>query len=122
MRDLKRNQRVVWYAVPTTTVPILDEYGNDTLEVETLYLPPVQMKCNVSANMGQEAVQVFGSQTEYSRTISLSGYECPLLEGSRVWFAVTPNNAADNNNYVVARVADSKNGFLVALREVTPHA
>ena len=122
MRDLKRNQRVVWYAVPTTTVPILDEYGNDTLEVETVYLPPVPMRCNVSANMGQEAVEVFGSQTEYSRTISMSGYMCPLLEGSRVWFNVEPNATADNHNYLVSRVADSKNGFLVALREVTPHA
>ena len=122
MRDLKRNQRVVWYAVPTTTVPILDEYGNDTLEVETKYLPPVRIRCNVSANMGQEAVEVFGAQTEYNRTISLSGYECPLIEGSRVWFKVEPNDEADNHNYVVARVADSKNGFLVALREVTPHA
>ncbi len=122
MRDLKRNQRVVWYAVPTATVPILDDYGNDTLEVETVYLPPVCIRCNVSANMGQEAVEVFGSQTEYSRTISMSGYECPLIEGSRVWFNVNPNDTFDNHNYMVARVADSKNGFLVALREVTPYA
>ena len=122
MRDLKRNQRVVWYAVPTTTVPILDEYGNDTLEVETIYLSPVQLRCNVSANMGQEAVEVFGAQTDYNRTISLSGYMCPLSEGCRVWFKVVPNEAADNYNYKVARVADSKNGFLVALREVAPHA
>ncbi len=122
MRDLKRNQRAVWYAVPTATVPILDEYGNDTLEVETVYRSPVRIRCNVSANMGQEAVAVFGSQTEYSRTISMSGYECPMLEGCRVWFGVEPNEAADNHNYMVARVADSKNGFLVALREVSPYA
>ena len=121
MRDLKRNQRVVWYAVPTTTVPILDEYGNDTLEVETIYLSPIRIRCNVSANMGQEAVAVFGSQTEYSRTISLSG-NCPFVDGCRVWFGVEPNEAADNHNYTVARVADSKNGFLVALREVSPYA
>lgn len=122
MRDLKRNQRGLWYAVPTHTVPIVDEYGNDTLEVETVYLPPALLHCNVSANMGQEAVEVFGSQTEYSRTVSLTGQECPLVEGSLVWFGVTPTEEANNHNYVVARVADSKNGFLVALREVTPHA
>ena len=122
MRDLKRNQRSVWYAVPVNTIPILDDYGNDTLEVETVYLPPVPLRCNVSAAVGQEAVEVFGSQTEYNRTITLSGWECPLIEGCRAWFGVTPNADADNHNYSVVRVADSKNGFLVALREVTPHA
>lgn len=122
MRDLKRNQRELWYAVPTHTVPIVDEYGNDTLEVETVYLSPALLNGNVSANVGQEAVAVFGSQTEYSRTVSLTGQDCPLVEGSLVWFGVAPNGDANNHNYVVARVADSKNGFLVALREVTPHA
>ena len=118
MRDLKRNQRVIHYANMVGTEPILDEYGNDTLEVRIVYGPPTLLRCNVSANMGQEAVEVFGSQTEYSRTISLTG-SCPLMEGSRVWFMAAPEGQF---NYTVARVADSKNGFLVALREVTPHA
>lgn len=119
MRDLKRNQRVLHYASVIGTEPITDEYGNDTLEVRTLYGSPTLLRCNVSANMGQEAVEVFGSQTEYSRTISLTGRNCPLVEGTRVWFGVSPDA---NFNYTVARVADSKNGFLIALREVTPHA
>lgn len=122
MRDLKRNQRSIWYAVPVNTIPILDDYGNDTLEVETVYRPPALLYCNVSASVGQEAVEVFGSQTEYNRTITLTGWECPLIEGCRVWFGVDPNDSADNHNYSVVRVADSKNGFLVALREVTPYA
>lgn len=122
MRDLKRNQREIWYAVPTNTVPILDDYGNDTLEVETVYLPPALLRCNVSASVGQEAVEVFGAQTAYSRSISLTDDSCPLMEGCRVWFGVAPNNSGDNHNYIVTRVADSKNGFLVALREVSPHA
>ena len=119
MRDLKRNQRVLHYANASGTEPIIDEYGNDTLEVRTLYGSPALLRCNVSANMGQETVEGFGSQTEYSRTISLTGSECPLAEGTRVWFGVDPEGKF---NYIVARVADSKNGFLVALREVTPHA
>lgn len=121
MRTLKRNQRTLWFALPTGIEPILDEYGNDTLEVRTLYGTPVLLRGNVSANMGEEAIEVFGAQTDYSRTVSLAG-SCPLVEGCPVWFGRVPNEAATDNNYVVARVADSKNGFLVALREVTPHA
>jgi len=121
MRNLHRNKRDLWYAIPLGVRPLVDEYGNDTLEVEPVYSAPLFLRGNVSANMGQEAVEVFGSQTEYSRTVSIAGAVTPLVEGSRVWFGVEPNAAADNHNYTVARVADSKNGYLVALREVTPH-
>ena len=121
MRDLIRNKRGLWYASPVGSKPILDEYGNDTLEVEAVFSSPLYLRANVSANVGQEAVEVFGSQTEYSRTVSITGTSCPLSEGYGVWFNKEPNDAGTDNNYVVARVADSKNGFLVALREVTPH-
>ena len=121
MRDLMRNKRSLWYAIPQGSTPILDDYGNDTLEVETVFSSPLHLQANVSANLGQEAVQAFGAQTEYSRTVSLVQDECPLVEGCRVWFRVEPNEQGTNYNYTVARVADSKNGFLIALREVTPH-
>jgi hypothetical protein len=118
MRSLNRNKRGLWYATPEGHNPILDEYGNDTLEVEAAFSSPLYLEATVSANMGQEAVEVFGSQTEYSRTVSIAGSKCPLVEGCRVWFGVEPS---ESHNYTVARVADSKNGYLVALREVTPH-
>lgn len=119
MRSLFRNQRTLHYATVVSTEPIVDDYGNDTLEVRTIYSSPTLLRANVSANMGQDAVDAFGSQTEYSRTVSLTGNSCPLSEGDRVWFGVEPNETGDNNNYTVARVADSKNGYLVALREVS---
>ena len=120
MRSLKRNQRDLWYALVIGSEPILDEYGNDTLEIQPIYSSPTLLRCNVSANVGEEAVEVFGAQTDYNRTVSLTG-SCPLSEGCPVWFGKTPNEAATDNNYVVAKVADSKNAYLVALREVTPH-
>ena len=121
MRNLKRNKRELWYAIQVGSEPILDDYGNDTLEVEGVFSSPLYLLANVSANVGQEAIEVFGSQTEYSRTVSIAGNECPLVEGCRVWFGIDPNEMETNHNYTVARVADSKNGYLVALREVTPH-
>lgn len=118
MRDLIRNKRDLWYAIPEGSKSILDDYGNDTLEVEAVFSSPLHLQANVSASVGQEAVEVFGAQTAYSRTLSIAGMMCPLVEGCRVWFGVEPTEQA---NYTVVRVADSKNGFLVALREVTPH-
>lgn len=119
MRNMKRNQRMIHYAAEITTEPILDEWGNDTLEVKRIYGDPVELRCNVSGTAGQEEVDVFGLQTEYSRTISFARNTCPLKEGYKVWFGVEPS---EPNNYVVVRVADSKHVVLVALREVSPRA
>lgn len=114
MRDLKRNQRTFYYATATGTEPIIDEYGNDTLETRTVYGAPLVANANISANIGEEAVEIFGSQTEYSRVACMAN--CPLKEGDKVWFGVDPMS---ENNYSVAKVADGKNGYLVALREVS---
>ena len=99
------------YAVPQDRQPILDDYGNDTLEVKTIYSERKELRANISANVGQEAVNVFGSLTGYNRTITYWGKSCPLTEGSKVWFG--------SGEYIVIKVADSKNGFLIALREVS---
>ena len=119
MRSLFRNQRPIHYAVPLGTEPILDEYGNDSLEVRTVYSSPALLKINISANVGEDAVEIFGSQTQYSRTASYTGARCPLVEGTKVWFGV---DLTEPNNYTVVKVADSKNIHLIALREVSPHA
>ena len=116
MRSLERNKRNLHYATVVGTEPILDEYGNDTLEVRTIYGSPTPIRANVSANMGADGVDVFGSQTEYSRTVSFAGEKCPLSEGDKVWFGI---DTTEEHNYTVARVADSKNGYMVALREVS---
>lgn len=116
MRSLQRNCRSLYYAVPESTEPIYDEYGNDTLEKKVIYSDPVELKLNVSANVGQEAVNVFGAFTEYNRTVTYTGGECPLVEGCIVWFGKDPS---ESHNYQVVRVADSKNGYMIALREVS---
>lgn len=118
MRNCQRNYRTIWYANPTgKTEAIKDEYGNDTLEVKTIYDTPTQLKCNIGASGGQDAVEIFGSATEYHRTISFAGSDaCPLREGCRVWFGVDTTQA---HNYRVVKVADTKNGVNVALREVS---
>ena len=116
MRSLQRNWRKLHYATPQSTESIIDEYGNDTLEQKIIYSDPKELNASVSANVGQEVVNVFGATTEYSRTVTYFGETCPLIEGSIVWFGV---DVAEKHNYIVVKVADSKNGFLIALREVS---
>lgn len=112
MRTLKRNLREVTYENIIALEPIQDMYGNDTLEVRKIYASPVQAQWNVSAAVGEEANEIFGDLTDYSRTVTLCG-DCPVFEGDRVTFG--------GKKYTVVKIADSKNGYLLALREVVSH-
>lgn len=108
MRTLKRNTRSVTYENVIGTEQI-----GGTIEVRKLYSPPVTVRWNVSAAVGEEANEIFGDLTDYSRTVSLCG-DCPVFEGDRVTF--------DGATYRVVRIADSKNGCMIALREVAGNA
>lgn len=116
MRNLNRNKRLIYYANRTSEIVNIDEYGNETGETTPVYTTPTPMRCNVSAAFGEEIVSAFGSFTNYSRTINVADNACPIDVGSVVWFGVEPTA---EHNYVVVRKADSKNGILYALQEVT---
>lgn len=109
MRTLNRNQRKVSYERVIGNEPIKDDYGNDTLEVRKIYAAPVTAYWNVSAAIGEEANEVFGDLTDYSRTVTLCG-SCPVSEGDRVAFG--------GKRYSVVKIADSVNSYMIALREV----
>ncbi len=114
MRNLNRNKRLIYYALRTGSHSDVDEYGNETGESTPTYGERKALMCNISASTGAEAVQAFGSFTGYSRTMVVADPNCPIEEDSIVWFGNT-----ERYNYVVVRKADSKNGILYALQEVT---
>jgi hypothetical protein len=116
MRNLNRNKRLIYYALRTGDTPILDEYGNETGEFARTFTEPTALYCSVSAAQGEDAVQAFGSFTGYSRTLCVADTSCPIDEDSIVWFGVPET---EPHNYIVVLKADSKNGVLYALQEVT---
>ena len=116
MRSLNRNKRQIYYALWTGDTTNVDEYGNETGERTPTYGEKTALRVNVSAATGQEAVQAFGSFTGYSRTMFVADSACPIEEDSIIWFGIDQTNS---HNYIVVRKADSKNGILYALQEVT---
>lgn len=115
MRSLNKNKRQIYYAPHIKDEPILDEYGNETGESNPIYGDINELRCNVSAASGEDAVQAFGSFTNYTRALCVSDNNCPLTEQSIVWFGVA---TTEPYNYIVTRKADSKNGIMYALKEV----
>lgn len=116
MRSLNRNKRKIYYALPDTFSVILDEYGNETGETQPIYGSPVELMGNVSASSGEDMAQVFGNFTNYTRILCVADNDCPLTVRSIVWFGV---ELTEPHNYTVTRKADSKNGILYALQEVS---
>ena len=116
MRTLNRNKRQIYYALLTGEEKDFDEYGNETGEPVPIYGDAVALRCNVSAATGVDAVQAFGNFTNYSRTLCVSDPNCPIDEKTILWFGAAPH---EPHNYIVTRKADSKNGILYAIREVT---
>lgn len=116
MRSLNRNKRQIYYALLTGEVANIDEYGNETGEITPVYGDAVALSCNVSAATGADAAQAFGNFTNYVRTMCVADPNCPIDENAIVWFGADPFGP---HNYIVTRKADSKNGVLYALQEVT---
>lgn len=116
MRNLNKNKRAIYYALRTGETANTDEYGNETGESTPTYGEKTALMCNISGSSGTDAVEAFGSFTNYTRTICVADNNCPIAEDTIVWFGVEPT---EPYNYIVTRRADSKNGILYALREVT---
>lgn len=119
MRSLNKNKRLIHYALLTGKEANLDEYGNETGESTPTYGKIEALMCNVSASSGEDATQAFGSFANYTRTLCIADNNCPITEDSVIWFGVAPS---EPYNYIVTRKADSKNGILYALQEVTVSA
>lgn len=119
MRCLNRNKRSIYYAIYTGNEPITDERGYETGESNPTYGKITELRCNISSASGEDAVEAFGSFTNYTRVVCVADNNCPMAEQTAVWFGVA---TTEPYNYIVTRKADSKNGILYALQEVKVRA
>jgi hypothetical protein len=113
MRDLKRNQQTIWYAL-LNVESALDEWGNTT-GVKT-YGPPRQMKITLSANKGEASQQAFGTDLKYDREMSTHDMTCPIDEYTHLW--IDGRNTAQTHNYIVKAVSKSLNCIRYAIERV----
>ena len=70
LRNLKRNTQKLWYANYVKDVHILDENGDDTGDCDSGYSSPVSFYASLSASRGTAYADVFGTNLDYTRTLS----------------------------------------------------
>lgn len=113
MRDLKRNQQTIYYALRNVAEET-DEWGN-TIDVKG-YGEPTPLKISVSANRGEASLEAFGTDLKYDREMSTHDINCPIDEYTHLWVDNAPLD--EPYNYKVVAVSKSLNNIRYAIRKV----
>ncbi len=113
MRDLKRNQQTIWYALLNVSKD-KDEWGN-TKDIKT-YGEPFPIKMTLSGNKGEASEQAFGTDLQYDREMSTHDMNCPIDEYSHLW--IDGRNINETHNYIVKAVSKTLNCIRYAIEKV----
>lgn len=121
MRMLRKNKRVIYYALLVSKTEVIDDYGNHTGAFYPVYSDPVELQINVSAARGNLELDEFGINTQYNKTIVTDDLNCPIDEESILWIDRVPDSNGESgavkHNYAVVSVAKSLNQITYALKE-----
>lgn len=113
MRDLRRNQCEIHYALRTVSKET-DAWGN-TYDAKG-YTEPVALRISVSANKGEAEASGFGADLSYDKEMVTHDMACPIDEYSHLW--LDGRSPAETHNYEVAAVSKSLNCVRYAIRRV----
>lgn len=123
MRNLKKNQRKMYYALFDKMIQQVDENGDETGDPVAHYSAPVMFEASLSSGKGSAQKEVFGADVDFTRSISTTNLGLPITETSLVWYetepALLPDGSAnpDSADYeVAAPPADGLNVLVIALK------
>lgn len=123
MRNLKKDERDMWYALYEGMEPIFDSAGDETGDYTMKYGVPVAFRASLSAGNGSAQREVFGVDIDFTRSISTTDMSLPITETSLVWYETEPGLLEDGSadpdtaDYeVVAPPADGLNTLVIALK------
>lgn len=139
MRDLERNKQDFYYSLYSEEITVYqrDENGDIVyVEVDGTRVPvvlgtqagfnkPVFFSANISSGKGSAQEAVFGSDVDYTRTISTTDMSCPIDELTRIWidnevkYNADGTVNADSADYKVAAYpARGLNNIVIAIKKL----
>lgn len=123
MRNLKKNQRKMYYALFDKMIQQVDENGDETGDPVAHYSAPVMFEASLSSGKGSAQKEVFGADVDFTRSISTTNLGLPITETSLVWYETEPELLPDGSanpdsaDYeVAAPPADGLNVLVIALK------
>ena len=124
MRNLKKNERDLYFALYKDDIPIYDENGFEELEGKTGYENPVSFKASLSTGQSDAEESPFGKNVTYDRVISTCNTSLPIDENSLIWVKNKPVYNADGTvnsdsaDYeVAAPPLDGLNSLRIAIKK-----
>lgn len=119
MRNLVKNQQVVYISTYKSKTALKDSYGNETGEYQIKYNTPVKKAWNVSYADSDAEVAMFG--IESSNTLRIVADEIPS-DTSILWYGKTPRvsfvDYAPDHNYIVVGILPSLNESVFYARKI----
>lgn len=95
MRNLKKNQRPMYYALYDSEIPIYDDNNLEELETRAGYKKPALFHASLSTGQSDAEESPFGKNVTYDRVISTCDTSLPIDENSLIWAKNTPVYNAD---------------------------
>lgn len=122
MRDLRKNQRKMYYSLYEMSS---NENDFDVLDTETKYSAPVEFRASLSAGKSDAEDSPFGKDVSYDRIISTVKKDLPITETSLIWYETAPvfgkDGSVDINSAdykVVAAPLDGLDGVRIAIKRI----
>lgn len=124
MRNCKKNQRPMYYALFDNEIPIYDENGNEELETRAGYKTSVLFYASLSTGQSDAEESPFGKNVSYDRVISTCDTSLPIDENTLIWVKNKPVYNADGTvngdsaDYeVAAPPLDGLNSLRIAIKK-----
>lgn len=120
MRNLARNQRLIYYKTLESKEEIIDDDGNATGDYSLTYSELKSLNISVSADKGTSEADAFGTSLEYDRTLSTADTSCEIDENSILWIEADPTTSIEPapHDFIVKKRAPSLNQVLYAIKAV----
>lgn len=123
MRSLKKNQSTYIACRYKKTEDVVDLQGYKTGEKVVRYYPPMTFKANISGAKGNVFVEVFGTDINYDKTISMSKsyFKQLKFDDNTVFFIEKKpafKDATPLYDYRVLKIAETINEVVIAIKKV----
>lgn len=122
MRDLKRNQRKMYYSL---YIEQENDSDFDVLDTVAKYSAPVEFKAGLTAGQSDSDDSPFGKDISYDRIISTVNKDLPITETSLIWYGTEPvlleDGSADPSSAdykVAAAPLDGLDGIRIAIKSI----
>ena len=122
MRDLRRNQRKMYYSL---YIEQENDSEFDTLDTVAKYSKPIECKASLSVGQSDADDSPFGKDISYDRIISTVKKDLPITETSLIWYETKPvlleDGSADPSSAdykVAAMPLDGLDGIRIAIKRI----